>query len=145
MRFKTENLRQEYKELHREVVALLIELEEYSKQKGYPEPMLTHVLRTRAQQKEIYWRAEQARNRKMNEADAREAAGKRFTWHFHLCAADLRSSHYTPEQLHDVVAFLKARGTGPSWEVLHHDVGSGDHLHVGFKDNVWAKKHPVRE
>lgn len=144
MRFKTENLKKEYDQLQPEVVQKLIGLEEYSKQKGYPEPMLTHVKRTRAQQKTIYWQAEQAKNRKLNENQARELAGKRFTWHFHLCAADLRSSHYTAEQLADVVRYLK-EGTDAGWEVLYHDVGSGDHLHVGRKDNVWAKKHPVEE
>lgn len=144
MIFKAANLAVQYARAHPELKQLLTGLEALCKESGFPEPVITHVLRTRDQQEDIYWRIifSQAKG-ELTEAGARNQARHRFTWHFVFCAVDLRDYIYTKEQLAVILAWLRERTKEPRYEFLYHDVGRGKHLHVGIRDNEWAKTIPI--
>lgn len=65
----------------------------------------------------------------------------RWTWHRIAHAVDLRNSHYRGEELRTVVAWLEkeislreAAKPGRQWEFLVHDIGRGNHIHIGCRD-----------
>ena len=148
MRYKTPELEEQYKRLHPRLLSVTQELEDFCRKQAYPEPMATHIDRTRDQQEDIYWRIILAQGKgALTEAQARYQARNRFTWHFVRCAIDLRDYIYTPAQLAVLLPFLKTitTGKGKDYEFLYHDVGRGNHLHIGFRDNQWAKTITVPE
>ena len=89
-------------------------------------------------QEDIYWRGI-AKSKGLPETEARAEARKKFSWHLARCAVDLRNRHYTPVQLQQVMEFLQRDRKHPLWEILNHDVGRGDHLHIGRRDYSWRK------
>lgn len=146
MKYKSERIEAEYKTLHPKLREMLVHLETYTRARGYPEPVITHALRTRKEQIHIYWKAELKKaTSPITDAEAKIAAGNRFTWHFHRCAVDLRDYIYTPAQARDVVNWLRANCPASTWEILYHDVGRGNHLHIGIRDRAFAKLNPVVE
>lgn len=139
MIFKGAAMLQESKQLHPDVKFALLDLDDFCKAKGYPEIVVTMVLRTAAQQEEIYWR-QIANSMHLSEIEARKLARKKFSWHKVGCAADIRNRHYTKEQRGQIMLhLLEGRTKGP-WEILEHDVGRGDHIHIGRRDFAFRSK-----
>lgn len=126
MKFKDGVARQhmaaEWFNLHPRVREKLVALDDWSRKQLLPEPVITHINRTPSEQAAIY------------------QGKKRFSWHMCLCAVDLRNFTYTAEQLGRVYAFLTDNHDPELWEVLSHDVGRGDHLHLAFRDAAWKTK-----
>lgn len=148
MRFKDSEdqnpqLAVEYSRIHPEVKKVCVLLEEFCVAHNLPEPMATHIKRTRDGQESIYWK--QMMKPGISEAQARHDARNRWTWHFVFCAIDLRDWIYSDDQIVAVVAFLRKACTGPNWEFLYHDVGRGKHLHIGYRDHQWKNSIPVAE
>lgn len=145
MKFKYDALKAEYEVIQPTLRGFFDDFEAWCRQKGFPEPMATHIKRTRDNQEEIYWRIIFAQGKgALTEAQARYQARNRWTWHFVLCAVDLRDFIYTEEQMKEILAYLKEKTKDPKWEFLYHDVGRGKHLHIGIRDPQWAK-NPVAE
>lgn len=144
MKYKSPILEQEYKALHPQLRTVMEQLETFSAENGLPEPVATHIRRTRKGQEDIYWRSVLAANPSMTEAQARTAASKRFSWHLVNCAIDLRDYIYTKQQVTKLLAWLRQRCPAPTFEVLYHDVGRGQHLHVGIRDHEYASTQVIR-
>ncbi len=145
MQFKSPELAVQYARVNPTLKEFIIEFEQFCKDSSFPEPMATHILRTRDQQEDIYWRIiyTQAKGA-FTEAGAKNQARHKWTWHFVLCAIDLRDYIYDDQQLPVVLAWLaKKTKDDAKWEYLYHDVGRGKHLHIGIRDNVWAKTIPI--
>lgn len=68
-------------------------------------------------------------------------ADSKFSWHMARCAVDLRNRHYSPKQRQAVVAFLRSMVSRGEWELLEHDIGRGDHIHLAKKDSEWKTKY----
>lgn len=136
MKFKVPWLESEFAHLHPHVQSALKALDAYSASHGLPEPLVTHCFRNASQQEAYYWRGIEKRLG-VTEAEARQAARSRFSWHRVGCAADVRNSHYTPKQLEEVLSFLREGRASPLWEILSHDVGRGEHLHLARRDFSW--------
>ena len=115
MRFKSASLESQFRlRLHPAVRAIARELDAYLEARGWHEVVVTHALRTEAQMAKIYgegWRRK----------------GK-WSWHLVGRAVDIRNRHWTPRQRRDIMAFL--RYGWPDAEVIMHDIGRGDHLHI---------------
>lgn len=68
---------------------------------------------------------------------------QRFSWHLVDTAIDARNTHYSRTQLGWVEDWFRNRlkdeplvdGRNP-WEFLVHDIGNGNHLHLGFRDTT---------
>lgn len=145
MLFKTARVEAEFKKLHPELLKVGEELNAYCRAKRYAEPVATHVLRYGSEQVDIYWQ-NIMRTQKVSEAAAKALAAKRPTLHFHLLAFDLRDYIYTPIQIKDLLQWFEARcPKAKGWEILYHDVGRGNHFHVGFHDKTWQAAHPMKE
>ena len=75
-----------------------------------------------------------------SEAQLRQRALGRFTWHFCRCAADLRTRHYSAEQLKAARGFFAERDVRlPGWEFLVHDI-TAPHAHVARRDFEWRAR-----
>lgn len=153
MKFKTAALQVEFDGLHPEVRRGVSDLDKWSVANGIPEVVVTHVFRTKAFQEETYWPAIAKRLAAENpkrpvgeiEAEARAEARKKFSWHLVHCAIDIRNRHYSPDQRRRVMGFLQRGRAAPIWEVLEHDVGRGDHIHLGIRDFSWRSLHTPKE
>ena len=112
--------------LHYKVRDLCNELEAESKKRGWHEPVVTAVSRD----VDFYLK--------------RGLKPKAFSWHFVDCAVDLRNWHYTPEQLPNVLEWLKSKTDSSEWEVVTEDHGTGPHFHIGYRDfsrrRAWEQK-----
>lgn len=153
MKFKSPHLEVEYDGLHPEVKGVLEALDAWSADNGLPGVVITALFRTRSDMEAIYWRGI-ARRLALGtpgvpvgevERSARKLARDKFSWHLCRCAADIRNFHYLPEQRRQVMAFLRERCPRPMFELVEHDVGKGDHIHVGRKDFGWRKQFPPKE
>ncbi len=146
MKFKTPVLELEFTAgLHPRVKAKIEDLDAWCQANHYPEVTLTHILRTKDEQIDIYWTSIQKANPGMTIQAARNAAAKKFSWHLVGCAVDIRNTVYTLQQLVNIQAHLKLRTKPGEWEVLNHDVGRGEHLHCGLKDVSWRNTYPGYE
>jgi hypothetical protein len=136
MFFKFANLEMEYlASLHPKVKAKLEGLDKWLKDKGYPELVVTHVLRSPDFQENTYWkRIKSQSSGKLSDVEAKAKARAKFSWHLVGCAADLRNSTYTAIQLRTIMAKLKENTNLSEYEILSHDVGRGEHIHVGYRD-----------
>jgi hypothetical protein len=116
MRFVTPQLEAEFEHLHKDVRELLLDLDAWSARENIPGVVVTHVFRTPEKQHAIY------------------GGLKTFSWHMCWCAADIRNRHYTPEQLRRVMEHIEQERNDSRWEILQHDVGAGNHIHIGRRD-----------
>lgn len=145
MRYKSSALEMEFLAgLHPLVKAHLIALDEWSVSQGIPEVVITHVLRTKEDMEIMYWkRIHRQANPAISESLARAMARRKFSWHLVGCAADIRNRHYLPAQRKQVMYYLRKLTGGPNpskYELLEHDIGRGDHIHLGVKDEQWKKE-----
>jgi hypothetical protein len=65
----------------------------------------------------------------------------KFTWHRCRCAVDLRNNHYSGDQFRQVKTWWEnylvqreADKPGRQYEFLAHDIGRGNHFHLGYRD-----------
>jgi hypothetical protein len=164
MKFKLAAMEVEFDGLHPELSSLVRVFDAWSYEHGLPEPVITEVLRTPAEQERIYTRfaqrlvdklnakvrmsdhekAEATRFAEMTEEQRKKWARSRFSWHLVACGVDLRNSYYSAEQLERVMAFLKEGRVSPLWEILAHDVSAGNHIHLGRRDFGWRNTYPKR-
>jgi hypothetical protein len=145
MLYKDQRIEREFKLLHPELLKLAGELEAYCRAKHYAEPVSTHVKRYGTEQVDIYWKNIMA-TKKVTEVEAKALAAKRPTLHYHLLAFDLRSFIYTPMQMKDLLQWLESRcPKAKGWEILYHDVGRGNHFHIGYNDVKWRAAHPMEQ
>jgi hypothetical protein len=161
-------LEPEFQGVHPLVKSLIEQLQTHSEDIGFPDVVVTHVWRTKTQQKAIYMSVATVILKKINndntltesESDILERveqisdsqkitlekaferwAEARFSWHMARTAIDLRNRHYTSKQRAGVMAFLRARIAKGEWELLEHDIGRGDHIHLAKRDAEWKAKH----
>src|SRR5690606_32137181 len=72
------------------------------------------------------------------EAAAAEWARNKPSWHLWKTAVDLRNNHYTVDQRKRVMNWLRVKCQPPAgFELLEHDVGRGDHVHLATRDFIW--------
>lgn len=154
MQFKYPALKDQFPKVDQRVQNLLAQFEMWSVANSLPEPMVTHVFETQDNSEEIFWKNIQtdalAKGEVLPEPEARKRARAVFSFHKVNCAVDLRDYIYTPEQYGRALAWLRAQVTvgmgDQQWEVLGHNVGSGHHFHIGFRDmaryHEWQKNHP---
>lgn len=153
MKFKEPHLEVEFREMHPDVRDVLVALDAWSVKHRIPETVVTHVFRGRAFMEETYWLGIakkltiQLPNASPAEVEriARETARMKFSWHLVRCAADIRNRHYTKEEREDVFAWLRVHCKPPMFELVQHDVGKGDHIHVGRKDLEWKTRFNPKE
>jgi hypothetical protein len=139
VRFLKASLEMEYGFLHPLVKEALADLDVYSKEAGLPEVLVTHCLRSKAEQEEIYFKS-LMKQLSLSESQARSRARLKPSWHLWNCAVDIRNQHYRPPQLTLVMARLKTNRAPNKWEILSHDVGRGSHCHIGYRDEEWRRK-----
>lgn len=137
MLFKSPKLSTEYGSLHPALRKVLAELDAQLAAWELPGLTITEALRTRDGQEALYWK--RLRTPAMTEDKARRLARERFSWHLIGAAADFRNSMYSPAERRQIARWLRTRCPAPAWEVLEHDVGRGDHFHLGIRDFVWRK------
>lgn len=123
MKYAEAHMQLELSRAHPELQKILKDLDAWSAEKRFPEVTITCVERT----------------------PSRNAAvgGVGTSWHMFRAATDVRTFHYTKEQLAHVYAWLDARCIRPMWELLKHDSGSGFHVHLARRDFAWRKAHPL--
>jgi hypothetical protein len=146
--YKTANLEMEFLTIHPVLIDLITRLEAYSKEAGLPEPVITECYRTADDMERIYWR-QMMRDFSLKEDAARKKARNKDSLHLYGCGVDLRDKHYTVAQKKQVVAWLRAEMAKISkkpgfWEFLPDMHGTGSHLHVGRKDEMWIRNYRAK-
>lgn len=165
MRFAVPSLEMEFYAAHPEAVATVIALDVWCGDNRLPEVVVTDVLRTDDDSERIYFKYANAliarlregarakrrlgpkerelavRLESMSEAGRRKWARARPSWHKCGCAVDVRNRHYSEEQIAGILAFLRHGRSEEEWELLSHDVHSGEHLHIGRKDEEFKRRH----
>jgi hypothetical protein len=139
MRYKYSGLSSEFRELHPMPRTLILSLDEYVQRQGWPSVMVTHIIRTKKQQEEWYWKR-LADGGRATEEIARKAAANKPSLHLWRCALDFSSKIYTKDQVDRILAYLKAGRDTPEWEILYHDIGQGTHFHLGYRDDTWKAR-----
>lgn len=116
MKFKTKRLESEFLLVASACRAVVRELDAWLRLKGWEGVTVTHARRTEGQMAMIYGRDWKRRGL--------------WSWHLTGHAVDIRNRVWTPSQRKDIVKFL--RKNWPEAEVLMHDIGRGDHLHIAI-------------
>ena len=114
MNFAHPHLEEEWSRLHPAVRAIAHELNEYLGEEGMELGTITHAIRSEASMAAIYgldWKKK-----------------GRFSWHLVKRAVDIRNRDWSEDELERVVAWLKKNWPGA--EVISHDIGHGNHLHL---------------
>jgi hypothetical protein len=160
MKFLGDNMAEQLADSHPELSALLRDFETWSHKQGLPEPVVVELWRSAKEQGDLYvgiWRqqAKQALASKappraaklraleihrMSDKELRGLAEQKFSWHVCRCAVDLRTRHYTREQMLEVVKWFQERCPKPMWELVTEKHGTGAHIHCGRRDFSWRKK-----
>ena len=142
MNFKSEHLETEFDHLHPELRRLVSELDQWSAEHRFPAPIVTHALRSLDDQERIYAPI-YADNTGLPVERCKSLARQRFSWHLVGCAVDLRNAHYSDDERRAVMGFVHnhIEPCPGNWEVLAHDIGRGDHLHLARRDVAWRKAH----
>ena len=137
MHFKSPSVGAQYMALHPELRRALSELDLQVRDWGLEEICLTQAIRTPGEQEEIYW--PRYIGPSVTEEEARAKARRKLSWHLFGTAADIRSKTYTAQERKKIAAWLKERCPRPEWEFIEHNIGHGDHFHLGRRDWLWAR------
>lgn len=153
-------MKDEYPLLPEQLRKKLEDADAWLKAKGWPELFITCIGRTDDDSERIYTPVAERLVRdlelknlktdrervlagelaKMNPTQRRAWARAKFSWHRCLCAVDIRNRCFSREQRRELMNHLRF-GTSPTThEVLEHDVGRGDHIHLAFKDFAQRKR-----
>lgn len=129
------------------------ELAAWLHSKGWEAPFVTCIRRTEDDQERIYLpyaqqvvrlfqaglsleekeRALAADLAKKTPEELKAWARAKRSWHVDLCALDLRNRDYSRLQRKEIMDHLRHGTTSTEWEVLEHDVGRGNHIHLAYK------------
>lgn len=146
--FKSPNLEMELNTAHPEIRKILAELADYCQHEDIPAPLVTEVLRSPDDQERIYYQ-QMMRQFSLTEEAARRRARNKDSMHLYGCALDLRTIHWSVKQKALVVSFLRtamkriASKTG-AWEFIPEVHGTGPHIHIARKDNVWITEYRAK-
>lgn len=143
MKFLKPELEMEFGALHPSTRGLAEDLDAWSLENGVPEVVVTHVLRTADDSERLY--LPMYLKLGYTPEEARRRARARFSWHLVGCAVDLRNSHYTAVQRKQVMQYLRQHCPSGTCELLEHDIGRGNHIHLAFKDEQWRLTYPKHE
>lgn len=122
--------------------------------KGWEAPFITCIRRTSDDQERIYTpyaqklarlhqkgltleekeRALAAELARMTPEEQKAWARAKFSWHNVLCAVDIRNRVYSRVQRKAIMDHLRYGTNTTDWEILEHDVGRGDHVHLARRD-----------
>jgi len=139
MDFKYLHLRKQYALLHPKLQQIAVELDLWLTKNSFPVMIITHIYRTPQEQEAYYWKSVME-SLNCSEPIARETARAKFSWHRVYCALDIRNSNFDDVQRTRIYKQLKTGRDNSMWEILQHDVGRGDHFHVGYKDFDWRHR-----
>ena len=134
LQFKTHVVRTRWAQCHPELHVVLEALADLCVRMQWPSPVLTSCSRTKEENEAVHGHPE--------------------SWHLFGCAGDLSSWLYTSEQMKELLTWLRmelARRGGVrsaklpegKWELLVHDKGSGEHLHIARRDTQWKRTFKV--
>jgi hypothetical protein len=137
--YKQPGLSKEFSEAHPKSRLLVESVDEFVRREGWPDVMITAVFRTPSQQEAFYWKQVQETLR-CTEKIAREIARAKPSWHLWRTGIDFSSKRYDRQQAQRILEYLKSGRQGLEWEILHHDIGAGEHFHVAFKDREWKAR-----
>ena len=160
MIYATPAMAEEFKQLPEALQAKLLAADSWLKGQGWPELFLTCVGRTDDDSERIYTpvadklvRDLGLKNlktdrekvlagilRDMNALQRKAWARAKFSWHRCLCAVDIRNRVYSREQRRALMNHLRFGTDAATWEILEHDVGRGDQIHLAFKDFAQRKR-----
>ena len=116
IKFKRPELEWEFdNQLHPAARGLILELDRFCSRAGYGDLVLTEV-----------WRSEAVMTRYYGEG----WEDSKWSWHLVGRAVDIRNKNWTTAQRHAIELWLKKNW--PDGEILMHDIGRGDHLHVAI-------------
>lgn len=87
-------------------------------------------------------RALAAQLARMTPEEQKAWARAKFSWHVALCAVDLRNRDYSRQQRKEIMNFLRHGTNTTDWEILEHDVGRGDHIHLARRVAERRAVHP---
>lgn len=130
------------------------ELAAWLHSKGWEAPFVTCIRRTEDDQERIYTpvaerlvhslavglslttkeRALAADLARMSPEERKAWARAKFSWHVALCALDLRNRDYSRAQRKEIMNHLRHGTNTTDWEILEHDVGRGDHIHLARRE-----------
>lgn len=158
MKFARPAIEAQYAALHPEVRAKLEDADAFVQGQGWEEVYVTCVKRTDDDQERIYLpyaerlvadlamgiisAKEKALAKTLAEMTPEQRKGwarAKFSWHLVDCAADIRNRCYTAAQRKSLMERLRKGTSTTTHEVIEHDVGRGNHIHVGRKDFGWRK------
>jgi hypothetical protein len=126
--FAEQELESEFhKRLHPAARAVVVELATFCRRKKFEGITVTGVSRDEDDMARIYG------------ADWKEK--KRFSWHLDNRAVDIRNYLWEDYQRDTICQWLKR--CWPDAEVLMHDVGQGDHLHIAIP-GPWSRYKRLR-
>lgn len=124
MDFKTPALEVEFRSAHPELRAVTEDLDAQLKRWGLRPLTITDVLRRPS----FY------------------GSMPRWSWHFCNCAADVRTRHYSQEELGRILAFLAGRKcrSSPRVDVVDETKTPQPHLHLEVEDWEWRRRYEQR-
>lgn len=154
MKYADPKMAEEFKLLPVQLQAKLLRADAWLAAQGWPELFLTCVGRTDDDSERIYTpvadklvRDLELKNlktdrekvlagilRDMTPAQRKAWARAKFSWHRCLCAVDVRNRVFSREQRRALMNHLRFQTDSATWEVLEHDIGRGDHIHLAYKD-----------
>lgn len=139
LKFKTPAMEAQFKSVHPELRVMLHDIDEWLFDSGLERMTITDVLRTREEQERIYTPYYLARG--FSEAESRQLARERFSWHLVGSAADFRHTvhPYSTAELQKIDAHLKKTCPSDKWELLLHDMGHGLHFHMARRETYRPK------
>jgi hypothetical protein len=160
MIYATPAMAEEFKQLPEALQAKLLAADAWLKAQGWPELFLTCVGRTDDDSERIYTpvadklvrdlglknlktdleRVLAGELAKMNALQRKAWARGKFSWHRCLCAVDIRNRVYSRVQRKALLDHLRFGTNTTTHEVLEHDIGRGDHLHVSEKNFEQRKR-----
>lgn len=138
MHFKTPEIGLQWGSLHPELRTRLGELDEFLNESGLPTFTVTDAIRTPDEQEGLWWGDYLKKG--YLETEARAKARAQFSWHLVATAADFRGFKPWGEERARVWGWLKQHCASSEWELLEHDVGTGRHFHLAYRDFGRRKK-----
>jgi hypothetical protein len=160
MKFATPKMAEEFKQLPQALQDKLVKADTWLTAQGWPELFITCIGRTDDDSERIYTpvadrlvRDLELKNlktdrekvlagmlQKMTAAERKHWARTKFSWHNFLCAVDIRNRVYSREQRRALMNHLRFGTNAAEWEILEHDIGRGDHIHLSRKDFEQRKR-----
>ncbi len=157
MRFKTPEMKAFFDTplVHPQLKMACLEFDKWCQSKMLPEPLVSDLQRTKKENTAIYFKrylelrqlarigqlgklSQEDRELALHcqdqtDANLKESASSRFSWHCVNMAADFSGSVFAPSERERVSTYLK-RFRLPDWEKKVHAVAGGVHFHLARRD-----------